>query len=98
MASQVGVDDALLHQAREVSGPMSYRELVEPGLRALTYANPRRRRTSQPKRLRMNHMGTRCMQCSRPMLPTAIMLTCPGTGSRSWPLPKRAEHEPNPDA
>jgi hypothetical protein len=40
MASQVGVDDALLHQAREVSGPMSYRELVEPGLRALTYAKP----------------------------------------------------------
>jgi Arc/MetJ family transcription regulator len=40
MSSQVTVDDALLHQAREVSGPMSDRELVELGLRALIQAKP----------------------------------------------------------
>jgi Arc/MetJ family transcription regulator len=40
MSSQVTVDDVLLHQAREVSGPMSDRELVELGLRALIHAKP----------------------------------------------------------
>lgn len=41
MSSHVTVDDVLLHQAREVSGPMSDRELVELGLRVLIQAKPR---------------------------------------------------------